>query len=189
MKVLNGNTKGETAATNNFKTAVKQCLLLIIAACILGWTLNFPLFLKSFNGGLLAEIHKKQLDDLKAKAEQFSPGIRFVDLVTAKKLYDDRQAVFLDARSSAEYLASSIAGSVGISLMSVVKGEVAIERLLNDKEKIIVTFCSGGECDVGVEMAKELLGRGYKNVYVLGEGYPGWEMAGYPVFKPDQGVK
>ncbi|MCL4441215.1 MAG: hypothetical protein M1609_11690 [Firmicutes bacterium] len=45
--------------------------------------------------------------------------------------------------------------------MSVVKGEAEIDRLLPDKEQTIISFCSGGDCDVGVEMAKELMNRGY----------------------------
>ncbi|WP_165859214.1 rhodanese-like domain-containing protein [Desulfofundulus salinus] len=140
---------------------------------------------KSLSGELLAEIQQKQLADLKAKAEQLSPDIKFIDLVSAKKLFDERQAIFLDARSPEEYMEGTITGSIGISLMSVVKGEVEIEKLIPDRNAVIVTFCSGGECDVGVEMARELVDRGYTNVYVLGEGYPGWLEAGYPVFKPE----
>ncbi|MCL6449408.1 MAG: rhodanese-like domain-containing protein [Armatimonadetes bacterium] len=48
---------------------------------------------------------------------------------------------------------------------------------------MLVTYCDGGECDLSVELAKELIDRGYSNVFVFGEGYPGWEEAGYPVEK------
>jgi rhodanese-related sulfurtransferase len=171
-----------------FGSAFKQCLLLVSLACLLGWTLNYSLLMKSFGSELRIEIQKKQLADLKAKAEQVSPDIRFIDLVSAKKLFDERQAIFLDARSPKENAEGSISGSIGISLMSVVKREVDIKKVIPDRGAVIVTYCSGGECDVGVEMAKELVNRGYASVFVLGEGYPGWSDAGYPVFKPKGGA-
>lgn len=171
-----------------FGLALRQCLLLVLLACMLGWSLNYPLFKESFGSGLRIQIQKKQLADLKAKAEQISPGIRFIDLVSAKKLFDERQAIFLDARSPKENAEGSISGSIGISLMSLVKHEVDIEKEVPDRNAVIVTYCSGGECDVGVEMAKELVNRGYANVFVLGEGYPGWSDAGYPVSKRKGGT-
>jgi hypothetical protein len=47
----------------------------------MGGVTNYPFVVKSLGGELLSEIQKKQLADLKAKAKQFSPQIRFVDLV------------------------------------------------------------------------------------------------------------
>ncbi|SFQ99491.1 rhodanese-like domain-containing protein [Desulfoscipio geothermicus] len=186
-----GNNQGDgremTPKKNLAGTALKQCLFLVVLACLLGWTFNYPLVVKSLGGELLAEIQQKQLADLKAKAEQLSTDIRFIDLISAKKLFDERQAIFLDARSPEEHAAGTITGSIGISLMSVVKGEVVLEEAIPDHNAVIVTYCSGGECDVGVEMAKELVERGYTNVYVLGEGYPGWLDAGYPVSNPNGG--
>ena len=128
------------------------------------------------------------MNELKSKAAKLSSNIIFIDLISAKKLFDEQQAVFWDARSAEEYQESTIKGALGISLMSVVKKEVNIEQLLPNREATIVTFCSGGECDVGVEMAKELVDRGYENIFVMGEGYPGWKDAGYPVFKSNQEV-
>ena len=177
--------KSFKAPSNLFITSLKQCTLLLIVSCFLGLVVYFPLVVQSFNGELSSKIQEKQLNDLKAKAEQLSGDIRFIDLVSAKKLYDERQANFLDSRSEEEYHASSIPGALGVSLLSVVLQKVKLEEILPDKERSIITFCSGGECDVGVEMAKELIDRGYLNVFVLGEGYPGWEEVGYPVSKPE----
>lgn len=189
MDDLKEITGGERNSSFNFGSAVKQCLILVLISCALGLVFNLPMVVNSFDGKLLGDIQRKQLADLKAKAKQLSPDIRFIDLISAKKLFDEQQAYFLDARSPEEYRESAIAGALGISLMSVAKGEVDLESYLPDQESIIISYCSGGECDVSVEMAKELVDMGYRNIYVLGEGYPGWEEAGYPVFKPDQEVK
>ena len=173
------------APSNLLITSLKQCGFLLIVSCFLGLVFHSSLVFQSFNGKLSSKIQEKQLNDLKANAEQLSGDIRFIDLASAKKLYDERQAIFLDARSEEEYRASSIQGASGVSLLSVVQQKVKIEEILPDKERNIVTFCSGGDCDVGVEMAKELIDHGYLNVFVLGEGYPGWEEVGYPVSKPE----
>jgi len=172
----------------SFGTVLKQCLFLIIIACLIGWVINYQLLSKSFSGELRIEIQKKQLADLKVKAKQVSPGVKFIDLVSAKKLYDEQQAIFLDARSPEEYAKGTIYEAIGLSIMSVVKGSVNIEKLIPNKNALIVSFCSGGECDAGVELAEELAGRGYTNIFVLGEGYPGWRDAYYPVSIPKRGV-
>lgn len=167
---------------NGFTTVVKQCLLLVVVACLLGWIFYYPV-LKSFSGNVMTRI--KQLDELRNKADQLKK-IQFVDLVTAKNMFDQQEAIFLDARSQPEYYQSSIGGAIGISLQSVIKGEVVVEQLLPDKSEKIITFCNGGESDAGLEMAKELIKRGYTNVSVLGAGYSDWKMAGYPVYEPEE---
>lgn len=168
-----------------FIISLKQCGFLLIVSCFLGFVFHSSLVIQSFAGKLTVEIQQKQLNDLKAKTKQLNGDIQFIDLVSAKKLYDEQQAIFLDSRSDEEYQTSSVQGALGVSLLSVVQEKVNIEQILPDKERSVVTFCSGGECDVGVEMAKELINRGYRNVFVLGEGYPGWEQAGYPIYKPE----
>ena len=173
------------APLNQLITSLKQCGFLLVVSCFLGLVFHSSLVVQSFNGELSSKIQEKQLNDLKANAAQLSGDIRFIDLVSAKKLYDERQVNFLDSRSEEEYQASSIQGALGVSLLSVVLQKVKLEEILPDKERSIITFCSGGECDVGVEMAKELIDRGYLIVFVLGEGYPGWEKVGYPVSKPE----
>ncbi len=184
-----GNAKDAIfIAKKSIGSSFKQFLLIIAVACLLGVIINYPFIAKSLGGELLSEIQRKQLADLKAKAEQLSPDIRFVDLVSAKKLFDERQAVFLDARSPDEYAEGTIRGAVGISIMSVITKKVDIEEVIPDKNEVIVTFCSGGECDLAVEMAKELVDRHYANVYVLAEGYPGWFEADFPIAIPEEKV-
>jgi rhodanese-related sulfurtransferase len=159
----------------------RQFLTIFVVACLMGGVTNYPFIVKSLGGGLLSEIQKKQLADLKAKAKQLSPHIRFVDLVSAKKLFDEGAAIFLDARSADERAEGTIKGAIGVSVMSVVTKKVDLEGVIPDKNSLVVTFCSGGECDVAVEMAKELVDRHYTNVYVLAEGYPGWLRSDFPV--------
>ena len=93
-----------------FITSLKQCGFLLVVSCFLGLVFHSSLVVQSFNGELSSKIQEKQLNDLKAKAEQLSGDIRFIDLMSAKKLYDEQQAFFLDSRSEEEYQTSTIQG-------------------------------------------------------------------------------
>jgi rhodanese-related sulfurtransferase len=143
--------------------------------------LNYTLLLDAIDGTLIDGIHQKQLAELKSKAEQLYPGISFIDLISAKKLYDDKLALFLDARTAPEYQREHISGAINLPVRALVLGDIKLDNVLPDKGALLITYCDGGECDIGLELAKELSERGSNNIFVLGEGYPGWENAGYPM--------
>ena len=46
-----------------------------------------------------------------------------------------------------------------------------------------MTYCSGGECDLSMDLANELMGEdwGFSRVFVFDGGLPQWIEAGYPV--------
>jgi len=172
-----------TGKTRPLWIAIKEGWIIAVLALMLGSVFNYSLILKSINGSLINDIQQKQLSELKTKALESVPGISFIDLISAKKLYDEGLAVILDARSGDEYEEKHISKALNLSVTSVVRGDVVLDDILPDKNASIITYCDGGECDISVELAKELIERGYKNVYVLGEGYPGWEASGYPMEK------
>lgn len=180
MEVLNANT-GKKTGSNNTGFTVKFLLFTVLTVCLLQLAFSSSTVQESFNTTLWAEIHRKQLERLSVQAAMMSPDIEFIDLASAKKLYDGQGAAFLDVRKG-EYRDSIIDDAYSISLTSVINEMAAVDWLLYDKEEVIITYCSG-ICDAGVKMAGELVERGYKNVYVLFEGYAGWEKAGYPVSK------
>jgi len=62
-------------------------------------------------------------------------------------------------------------------------GEIDPGKILPNKDAVLITYCDGGECELALDVANGLSDRGYNNVFVLVEGYPGWEAAGYPVDK------
>jgi rhodanese-related sulfurtransferase len=165
----------------SLERVLKETLLIVVAAVLLGGVVNHSMVMASIKGELIPLIQQQQLTALKTKAQQISSEIQFVDLISAKKLFDERQAKFLDARDPDIYARGHIVGALELPITSVVRGDISLDQILPDKEAILVTYCDGGECDISVELAKELLDHGYSNVFVLGEGYPGWEASGYPV--------
>jgi rhodanese-related sulfurtransferase len=177
------STRNKIQTPFSWSRTIRDCLWIVALAILLGGVLNYSLIAKSVSGTLITEIQQKQLADLRQKAEQLYPGISFIDLVSAKKLYDDKIATFLDARTAPEYQREHIAGAINLPIRALVLGDIEPNKVLPSKEALLITYCDGGECDIGLELAKELSKRGYNNIFVLGEGYPGWENAGYPMEK------
>ena len=127
---------------------------------------------------VLTESQQALLANIRSKAEQPYPGIYYVDAVTAKKLVDDTQAIFLDARYLVDYDVAHISGAVSLPVSSVWKGPLQPDKVLPDKEAVYIAYCSPG-CPAGLELAQELAVRGYHNLFVLSGGYLAWETAGY----------
>jgi len=158
-------------------STLKGSLAIVIIGAILGGFLNLGLIKASINGELLKKIKDKQLGDLKNKTAQ----ITFVELKEAKRLFDEKTTIFLDSRSAGDYRDSHIQGALGLPFISLVQDRTLAGRIIPDKNRLYIIYCSGEGCDLSVELAKELIALDYPNVRVLGEGYPGWAEAKYPV--------
>jgi rhodanese-related sulfurtransferase len=83
--------------------------------------------------------------------------------------------VVVDVRPSEEYGAGHIAGAISLPL-----GD--LERRLADlpRDKRIVAYCRGPYCVLAAEAVRRLRRRGREAVR-LGDGYPEWRDAGFPV--------
>ena len=99
-----------------------------------------------------------------------------IDLAIAKTFYD-QGVLFIDARDDKEFREGHIAGS---KLAPANPGEILRWATEDDP---VVTYCSGGECDLSMNLANELMGEdwGFARVFVFDGGLPKWIEAGYPV--------
>jgi rhodanese-related sulfurtransferase len=191
MLVIQQTDTGYVSASSSrhpvfsWRMVIKDCLYFLTLAILLGGIWNYSLLFKAFNGTLITNIQQNQLAALKSKAAQLYPGISFIDLVSAKKLFDDRLAIFVDARVLQEYETAHISGAISLPVREFLIGEIDPGKTLPDRETVLITYCDGGECEIALDVAKDLSEHGYHNIFVLGEGYPGWEAAGYPVDKQE----
>ena len=48
-------------------------------------------------------------------------------------------------------------------------------------DTILITYCSGEECDLSINLAYELYDMGYKNILIFHGGWDLWDAKGYPV--------
>jgi rhodanese-related sulfurtransferase len=104
-----------------------------------------------------------------------------IDSVTlAKELFDSGDVLFVDARSSDNYEDGHISGAISLP---VGEFDERIESFLNrySTDQPIVTYCSGRTCEDSHNLARLLSDAGYTRVRIFIDGFPGWEVGGYPV--------
>lgn len=101
-----------------------------------------------------------------------------VNLEQAKELYEQKE-IFIDAREKEEYLSGHIKGAVNIPFDDMDNYRTELEKI--KKDEIIVTYCSGSDCDLSILLGNKLFELGYKNVYIFFGGWIKWLSAKYPV--------
>lgn len=103
-----------------------------------------------------------------------------IKLARAYDLYN-QNVTFIDARTKEEYAEGHIKNSLNIPFYDSDKYENVLKTL--DKDKIIVTYCSGEDCDLSIMLGDELFEKGFKRVYIFYGGWNDWLEAGYPIEK------
>jgi rhodanese-related sulfurtransferase len=116
----------------------------------------------------------------KPKDDVVSHELEIGDIAVVKMLYDSGQAVFVDVRAAAMYEAGHIQGATSLPLNRIDE-RMDEFKALYPRDALIVTYCSGRECDDSHEAAQCLIGEGYTTVRVFLDGFPGWQEHGYPI--------
>ena len=98
-------------------------------------------------------------------------------------LDEDEDVIVLDVRESEQRAEGSIPSNDmnKEQFISITRGnlEWKVNKLIQDKEVIIVTYCrNGGRGALAAQVLKKM---GYENATTLKGGLKGWAKAGYPV--------
>lgn len=95
---------------------------------------------------------------------------KFVTYMEAKEKIINENAILLDVRTEEEYNEEHIDGAILLPLDSINKEN--IEKIINDKEQVIIVYCrSGNRSSQALLLIEEL---GYNEVYDLG-AMSNWE--------------
>jgi rhodanese-related sulfurtransferase len=86
---------------------------------------------------------------------------------------------FVDARDEGDYLAGHIKNSINIPFDDFDNHKQKLDHL--SKEKPLVIYCAGTECDLSILLGNLLFEMGYKKIYVFFGGWVDWSKAKYPV--------
>jgi rhodanese-related sulfurtransferase len=103
-----------------------------------------------------------------------------VKLTNVKKFFDAGAALFVDARETSEYAEGHIAGARSVPFDDAVRNPALIQPFKRAGKPLIL-YCSGGDCELSKDLAKNMLAEGIRKVLVFTDGYPAWKAAGYPV--------
>ena len=82
----------------------------------------------------------------------------------------------VDARTGKFDDGRRIPGAVSLSPEA---SEQDIQKVLNSKETLVVSYCANLKCPASRMLALRLLGLGYKHVLEYSQGIEGWTEAGY----------
>jgi rhodanese-related sulfurtransferase len=105
-----------------------------------------------------------------------------ITLEQAYKLFN-KGIQFVDARDESDYLAGHITNSINIPFDDFDNHQQKLEQL--SKEKPLVIYCAGTDCDLSILLGNLLFEKGYKQVYVFFGGWLEWLNADNPVKYPD----
>jgi rhodanese-related sulfurtransferase len=104
-----------------------------------------------------------------------------ISLTAAKTLFDQHNAVFIDARAKKEYLESHIPGAMQLEKSDLDSQPPA--KVLNYLPGMeIVVYCHGELCTDSEAVIRRLmaLNKGIGPMHIIADGFPGWQKAGYP---------
>ena len=159
---------------NWLATVAEICLIVAISAAI-GILWNRSLLTSAWRGELAAQAQ--------AQAAPTGEAIPMpLGLMQVKEMYDAKQAVLVDARSSVSFSDGHITGAISLPL------ETARKHPARPNQKLpagatIIAYCNGFSCHDSMDLGKILMQAGYTTVYVFEGGFPEWHDAGYPVAK------
>ncbi len=160
------------------KKIVKEITILLAVAIGIALTVNF------FSPVGIALVGRWDTSEgvitANAKNDVVMDKLEIDDVRMARKIYDSKTALFVDARSHESYEEGHIPGAVSLP---VGQFDGQIDSFINKypPEQPIVTYCSGRTCEDSHHLAQLLLESGFVNVRVFIDGFPGWEAEGYPV--------
>jgi len=111
-------------------------------------------------------------------------GLNIVKLDEVQKLFKNKNALFLDARSPKLYQAGTIMGAINLEKKDYQQQKIFLPA---DKTVKIISFCNGVKCEHSDHLAEALTKDGYKNVLVYRGGYPEWKENKLPTMgKPNE---
>ncbi len=150
------------------RQAILESLLLIIAAIVLGVAYSFVT-----KQGFFAKTQSVQT--------AAPSNIEMISLATAKELFESNNALFIDARHESDFQAGHIRGAVNVALK---KFDTHFAKLNNiSKDKLLIVYCDGSECNSSIELAVKLMESGFTNVKVFFGGWQEWNSAKLPIEK------
>ena len=97
----------------------------------------------------------------------------------AKYLFDEKSAVFIDARDAEDYELGHIENAVNIPYDYYEDYEEVIDSL--DDTAVHVIYCSGEECSLSMDLADYLFNEMvFEKILIFEGGWPQWRDAEYP---------
>jgi rhodanese-related sulfurtransferase len=152
----------------NLRQALIEALLLIVAAIILGVAYSFVT-----NQGFFAKTQSVH--------SVTDANIEMIPLAMAKDFFESNNVLFIDSRHEFDYQAGHIRGAVNVALKMFDTHLTRLNKI--SKDKLLIVYCDGAECNSSIELAVKLMESGFTNVKVFFGGWQEWSSAKLPIEK------
>jgi rhodanese-related sulfurtransferase len=96
-------------------------------------------------------------------------------------LYQTGSALFIDSRHDFDFRAGHIKGAVNVPLKDFELQKSPLKDVLRDR--LLVIYCDGAECNSSIELAVRLAKEGFRNVRISFGGWREWVEAQHPTEK------
>ena len=144
-------------------------------AVILGFMFHWSLVQASWRGNLTALLDQKRQE---RREVQFQ-GVRTLDLAQAYHIWQEKKALFVDARKAEEYQELHVQGAVNVPPETWAKLSSS-ELIKMAKTREMVVYCSQESCDDALKLAQKLKAAGFTRMMAFTGGFRAWDEAGYP---------
>ncbi|MFZ1977168.1 MAG: rhodanese-like domain-containing protein [Bacteroidota bacterium] len=108
-------------------------------------------------------------------------NLEMITLSDAKDLFYGGSALFVDARHEYDFKKGSIQGAINIPLSDFDTLRTSLDKIPKDKR--IIVYCNGEQCNSSMELAAKLSEFGFTNVNIFFGGWQEWSLAGLPISK------
>lgn len=156
---------------------LKQAALLLVLAAVVGLGINQVHPNKIPYVGAYRDLSSGEGPIVPPTAQEGDPP--FIAIDVAQMEFAGGQATFIDARDPEEFNCGTIPGSINIPFEYLPEDNLAayIDSALGgvDRDRLLITFCSGEECDLSLHLGRNLQDLGYTNVSIFFGGAREWE--------------
>ena len=153
-----------------FSVAVREALVVVLAGAGLGLAYG------ALTHKGLFQSQAEVPDDMPSMMPQ---APMMVSPEEAESLFVAGKALFVDARSEFDFRLGHIRGAVNLPLKSAV-AEAELLRGVS-KDRLIITYCDGQNCNSSIDLAARLYARGFRTVKIFFGGWEEWQARGLPV--------
>jgi len=107
------------------------------------------------------------------------PGIRLITLREAEDLWAVGEVVIFDARPERSFREGHVPRARNLPEAES-RQKFPADVLELPRERVIVVYCEGGDCQSSLALAKRLHDEGFKDIRVMTGGWAEWIKAGLP---------
>ena len=102
-----------------------------------------------------------------------------ISLDEARNLFESGEVLFIDSRHEFDFQLGHISGAVNIPLKEIENKKDSLSSV--PKDRLLIVYCDGAECNSSIELSSKLFQSGYSNVRIFFGGWREWEAARLPI--------